>query len=163
MRSAILMLLAVASFSAAAVTGDETPQTPEPTIRRKVPAREAGDYVRLTDWEMIEEGPYGATFVAPSTIRRNGTIATLWVLMDFKTPEAAKATLGEAALSALSGKLKLQFDCKLKLSSTLDETLYAGRVGTGDVVYVLTYVELWGAVPSGTAMESCWEIACGKQ
>ena len=158
MRKAILMLLAVASFSAAAVTGDETPQAQEPRIESS--GSPPSDVIgKNTKWTWAGGSPSAQAYAALSTIRQDGDKAIMWLLLDIETAELAKQLADNRFLSAA---FRAEFDCKRILSRFTDGIAFSENMGNGKAVGVAPDLELWSLGFRGPMIEAFLTIACEK-
>lgn len=128
MRKAFLMmLLAVASTSAAAA------------------------------WFDIGSDKTTTVYADPATIRREGNIAQMWHLLDFKT---ARIAPGPKRYRYLSSKSHNEYDCDVQLTRVLLRSWYSGHMGKGYVVYRSHKHGRWEPVPPESAAELLWRTAC---
>ena len=106
----------------------------------------------------IEEGPTPYTiYVDPDTIRRNGNLVELWVLMDFKTIQT------ETTPSHLSVKSQRELNCTGEHVRLLGLTAFSGHMGKGNAVYSYSDSKDQGiAIEPDSVAHRLWKFACDK-
>ena len=116
-------------------------------------------------WVAVEETYPGlrTVYVDPDTIRREGNLVTLWLLMDFKWMQG-NAGMGHFGLDPsrfLSTKTQMQFDCAEKRLRLLAFTEFSRNMGTG--IPADGYVDTgnWVPVKPDSMNQALWEVACG--
>ena len=111
------------------------------------------------EWVAVEETPGLRTvYVDPYTIRREGNLVTLWLLMDFKWMQGNRSPS-----RFLSTKTQMQFDCAEKRLRLLAFTSFSRDMGTG--IPAGGYVDTgnWVPVKPDSMNQALWEVACGKE
>ncbi len=98
-----------------------------------------------------------AVYVDPSTLRRNGNLAKMWQLYDYKTVQTV------AGDSFLSIKRFNEYDCTEERTRMLGYTWFSGNMGNGNVVYSTTEQLPWEPVVPRTINRSLWKVACSKK
>lgn len=98
-----------------------------------------------------------AVYVDPATIRRNGNLAKMWQLYDYKTVQTV------AGDSLLSMKRFNEYDCMKERTRMLGYTWFSGNMGNGTVVYSTTEQQPWEPVVPRSINRSLWKAACGKK
>ena len=98
-----------------------------------------------------------AVYVDPATIRRNGNLAKMWQLYDYKTVQTV------AGDSLLSMKRFNEYDCMEERTRMLGYTWFAGNMGSGNVVYSTTEQQPWELVVPRSINRSLWKVACNKK
>lgn len=96
-------------------------------------------------------------YANPSTIRRTGNMAKIWVMYDF-----VKART-DGSLTYLSFKDHIEVDCKKEKARILNEVTYAGNMGGGKGMTTNSPPDNWGSIRQHTAVEKVWRIACAKK
>ena len=96
-------------------------------------------------------------YIDPDTIRRNGNLAKMWQLHDYKTVQTV------AGDSLLSIKRYNEYDCTEERTRMLGYTWFSGNMGTGKVVYSTNDVQQWEPVISRSIDRSLWKVACSKK
>ena len=97
-------------------------------------------------------------YVEPDTIHRNGDAVELWALLDFKTVQTVPSP------PYLSVKSRREIDCAEEHIRLLGLTVFAGHMGTGEVVYSYSDSKDQGiSVEPGSIGESLWKFVCDKQ
>ncbi len=108
------------------------------------------------DWTAVGSGDYIASAYADkATVRRNGAVATMSGLYDFRrqdfTPE------GKGLFSTV---VLREYDCgqrRVRLLSSID---FAGAMGAGEVVDTSARAGRWEDIVAGALDEAFWTIAC---
>ena len=111
------------------------------------------------EWVAVEETPGLRTvYVDPDTIRREGNLVTLWLLMDFKWMQGNRSPS-----RFLSTKTQKQYDCAEKRLRLLAFTEFSRNMGTG--IPADGYVDKgnWVRVEPDSISQALWEVACGKK
>lgn len=98
-----------------------------------------------------------AVYVDPGTIRREGNLAKMWQLYDYKTVQTV------AGDSLLSMKRFNEYDCTDARTRTLGYTWFSGNMGSGNVVYSTPEVQQWEPVVPRTINRTLWNVACKKK
>ena len=96
-------------------------------------------------------------YVDPATLRRNGNLAKMWQLYDYKTVQTV------AGDSFLSIKRFNEYDCAEERTRMLGYTWFSGNMGNGNVVYSTTEQLPWEPVVPRTINRSLWKVACNKK
>ena len=98
-----------------------------------------------------------AVYVDPATLRRNGNLAKMWQLYDYKTVQTV------AGDSFLSIKRFNEYDCTKERTRMLGYTWFSGNMGNGNVVYSTTEQLPWEPVVTRTINRSLWKVACNTK
>ena len=112
------------------------------------------------EWVAVEETyqvpGLRTVYVDPDTIRREGNLVTLWLLMDFKCMQGNRSPS-----RFLSTKTQMQFDCAEKRLRLLAFTEFSRNMGTG--IPADGYVDKgnWVPVKPDSMNQALWEVACG--
>jgi hypothetical protein len=96
-------------------------------------------------------------YIDRDTIRRNGNLAKMWQLHDYKTVQTV------AGDSLLSIKRYNEYDCTEERTRMLGYTWFSGNMGSGKVVYSTNDVQQWEPVVARSIDRSLWKVACGKK
>ena len=96
-------------------------------------------------------------YVDPATLRRNGSLAKMWQLYDYKT---VRTVAGD---SLLSMKRFNEYDCTEERTRMLGYTWFSGNMGNGNVVYSTTEQLAWELVVPRTINRTLWKVACDKK
>ena len=97
-------------------------------------------------------------YIDKATIRKQGNVAKMWDLTDFKAPQ--KVAGGEPFLSV---RKLAEYDCVEIRTNSLALTHFSGNMGKGEVTSTHQYDDgKWRDVaPDSVAMEK-WKAACKK-
>jgi hypothetical protein len=96
-------------------------------------------------------------YVDPATLRRQGSLAKMWQLYDYKTVQTV------AGDSLLSMKRFNEYDCAEERTRMLGYTWFSGNMGNGNVVYSTTEQLPWELVVPRTINRTLWKVACDKK
>ena len=98
-------------------------------------------------------------YVDPDTIRREGNLVTMWILIDWKWMQGNP----KGTPRFLSTKTQKQFDCVDKRLRLLAFTEFSRRMGTGIPANGYVDKDNWLPVEPDSMNQALWEVACGKQ
>ncbi len=110
----------------------------------------------LAEWKQVGSNENTTLYIDPVTIQREGNLAKMWHLTDYRKPTR---DISEPYLSA---KDQHEYDCKQAKSRRRAASQHSENMGGGKVVYSDSYVTRWKPVPSGSGVEILWKLACGK-
>ena len=96
-------------------------------------------------------------YVDTATLRRNGNLAKMWQLYDYKTVQTV------AGDSLMSMKRFNEYDCTEERTRMLGYTWFSGNMGNGNVVYSTTEQLPWEPVAPRTINRTLWKVACEKK
>ena len=99
-------------------------------------------------------------YVDPDTIRREGNLVTMVILIDWKWMQGNRSPS-----RFYSTKVTKQFDCAEKRLRSLAFTDYLGHMGTGRPAGGSGYTSEghWVPVEPESLNQALWEVACNKQ
>jgi len=97
-------------------------------------------------------------YVDPDTIRREGNLVTMAILIDWKWMQGNRSPS-----RFYSTKIKKQFDCAEKRLRLLAFRDFYGHMGTGTPVAAYESEGHWVPVEPESLNQALWEVACGKQ
>ena len=93
------------------------------------------------------------------SFHKQGHTVTAWELMDFNSPQQFKGN----SVSYLSSTLLMEFDCDKTQSRILTFNMYAGPMGTKDIVYTANFPSAdWKPIPPESMEKQLWDSACVK-
>ena len=98
-----------------------------------------------------------AVYVDPGTIRRNGDLAKMWQLLDYRTVQTV------AGDSLLSMKRFSEYDCTAERTRLLGYTWFSGNMGSGKLGYSNSDETKWIPVAPQSMNQTLWIFACGKK
>ena len=104
-----------------------------------------------------DDGAGLTVYVDPDSIRRNGNLAKMWQLYDYKSVQTV------AGDSLLSIKRYNEFDCAEERTRMRAYTWFAGNMGTGKVVYSTTDEQQWEPVVPRSINHTLLKVACSKK
>ena len=112
------------------------------------------------EWVAVEETyqvpGLRTVYVDPGTIRREGNLVTLWLLMDFKWMQGNRSPS-----RFLSTKTQMQFDCAEKRLRLLAYSEFLRHMGTGRRNDGYVDKGNWVPVKPDSMNQALWEVACG--
>jgi len=108
------------------------------------------------EWVVFEAAPDATIYVDPSTIKKEGGRAEMWVLIDYASPQPDKT-----GKQVMSDKLRYQYDCVGKQLSITDTSAHAGPMASGETINVNPDPPVLTPIPAGTTAEKMWQHACG--
>ena len=111
----------------------------------------------MAAWVEVGSNEITTIYVDPATIQREGNMAKMWHLIEFKN---AKKDMGEAYKST---KDQNEYDCKEEKSRRRAFSEYAENMGGGKVVYSDTFTGKWKPVTPDSGIEVLWKFACVKK
>lgn len=109
------------------------------------------------DWQSIYSDDNFSIYADSSTIIRNGDLATMWTLLDFKAGDTTPV-----ANQSQSEKTRKEFDCRKRKFRQLQTALYSGHMGAGTTLNSNDRVADWMKFQNGSLNEIEWHTACGK-
>jgi Surface-adhesin protein E len=109
------------------------------------------------EWQSIYSDDNFSIYADTSTIMRNGDVATMWTLLDFKADDTTPA-----ANQSQSEKTRKEFDCRKRKFRQLQTALYSGHMGTGTTLNSNDRVADWMKYQNGSLNEIEWRTACGR-
>ena len=95
-------------------------------------------------------------FVDYTTIRKEGDIAKMLSLVDFKVVEKDEVDL-------YSSRAQNEYDCKEKKIRQLYYSLYSDSMGKGKMEHANSEHLNWLPVQPRSMEEAMWKVACGKK
>ena len=113
------------------------------------------------EWTGIGEGGASvpsefSAYVDFDTTALKDKIGSVWTLNDFKKP---KAVSGQ---SISSTKVHFEYMCDQNKRRMLEFSWYAGKMGSGEVVFTKNEVDVWRDFTSNTLDDQRRDAACGK-
>jgi hypothetical protein len=109
------------------------------------------------DWIQLASTDTYTLFAAPTTIRRDGSLATMVHLVDYKAVRAL-----DGARTYKSTRLQQENDCSQSKARLLYMSLHSETMAGGEVVLSDAALEQWDSVLPGTGRETVWKFACGR-
>ncbi len=166
MRIVILIMLstAVCGIAAAAGTAQQTqpsptqgqskqPAPPEP----KPPARLSNTYgpYPTIKWSKVGDNKAFTVYAGLPTIFRSGDVVTMWHMYDYKDAQ------NHDDFPFLSKQGRNEYDCKQTQTREIAYTLYAGKIGTGNVVFLSYGMDhIWEPVKRQSIEDTLLNTAC---
>jgi hypothetical protein len=117
----------------------------------------------LAEWVAIDARyqlhPLQTAYIDPDTICREGNLATISALIDWKWMQGNRSPT-----RFYSTKITKQFDCIEKQVRSLAATDFYGHMGTGQVIGGSGHTNEghWIAIEPESLNDGLWETACGK-
>jgi len=113
----------------------------------------------FAEWTQIGESTDYTGYVDISTIQREGSLAKMWDLMDYKTPRRG------LSFSFLSQQGQSEYDCKLKTMRVMSFAWFSGNLGNGAILHnsiANLATQKWNLVIPNSTSDALWNIACGN-
>jgi hypothetical protein len=108
-------------------------------------------------WLEVDWNEERTFYVDPETLRPAGALVRMSDLVDFKIPQV---NVGKQFRSARSVR---EYDCNGRRVRRVVTTELSANMGVGDVIQTYPESAAWTPVPSETASEALWKLACGLQ
>ncbi|MGQ0694451.1 MAG: surface-adhesin E family protein [Nitrospiraceae bacterium] len=112
------------------------------------------------EWVAIDEKHQSpglqTVYVEPDTIRREGNLVTMVILVDWKSMQGN----GRGAHRFMSTKTYKQFDCTEKRLRLLTFTEFSRHMGTGRPANGYVDTDHWLPVRPDTIDQALWDLAC---
>ena len=110
----------------------------------------------MAEWSAVGAGDYIASSYADrATIKRNGAMATMSGMHDFRRQDFTPAGRGLYSTVVLR-----EYDCERRRVRLLSSIDFAGRMGTGAAVDQSARPGRWEDIVAGALDEAFWNIAC---
>ena len=109
------------------------------------------------DWIQLASTDTYTLYAAPTTIRRDGSLATMVHLVDYKAVRTLDGTRPYK-----STRLQQENDCSQSKARLLYISLHSETMAGGEVVLSDAALERWEAIQSGSGRETVWRFACGR-
>lgn len=110
------------------------------------------------DWMSLGTSDAGTTVYADSaTIRREGDLAKMSVLFDFKTKQT------KADISYLSAQAQMEYDCARQRFEGHAVLYYSSNMGKGQLLDRSSGKGRQLPVSPGSLDHDLWKLACGKK
>jgi hypothetical protein len=112
----------------------------------------------MAQWSAVGSGDYiHQPYADRSTIRRNGALARMSGMYDFRrqdfTPE------GRALYSTV---VLREYDCERRQVRLLSAIDFSGHMGAGTAVSTVDRPRRWEGIVEGSLDEAFWNLACGR-
>jgi len=107
-------------------------------------------------WKQIYEDSQTVYYIGAASPPQTGR-SEVQTLQEFKIPQVVN---GAQVWSIVS---RMQLSCDQRQMITVDDTLYALRMGAGPVVQLRAANDGWHQPEPGTLGGLVWSTACGKQ
>jgi hypothetical protein len=108
-------------------------------------------------WFEVGANDKFTAYADPATIKRQGDMATMWAMFDYKTAQTTSP--GKKHLSL---KLKYEYDCKEGRARALTATAFAEGKAKGEQVAESNMSLAPSAIAPGSIDESLFKYACTK-
>lgn len=113
------------------------------------------------EWVLVGEnspngniGVHYDTYANPSTIRKVGSRAQMWILFNNKTASVVNGR------SFMSVKSQTEYDCKEEKSRALYYSFHVGGMGTGGLIFRNPDIGEWEPIAPDSISDSLWKVAC---
>lgn len=113
-----------------------------------------GSVPAYAEWVLVSSSENMIVYMDPDTVRRKENIVKVWDLEDFKTLQT------RGAISFLSTKSLMMYDCTEEQYRILAIYEYPGQMGSGTPVSSFTDPSKWVPVMPGSVGYVKWRILC---
>ena len=115
------------------------------------------------EWVVVEKDyllpGLQTVYVDPDSIRREGSLVTIWQLIDFKWMQGN----AKGPQRFLSTKTQKQFDCAEHRLRLLAFTEFSRGMGTGIPRGGYVNKDNWLPIEAESMNHALWEVVCGKE
>ena len=111
--------------------------------------------VRAEVWMEAGRSDDYVAYGDPSSVKRDGDIARMWSLFDYKTPQT-----GIPGKTFLSTKRQFEYDCRLGRARALAVSSYAAHEGKGDPLASASVKYDWSTVVPDSVDDALLKFAC---
>lgn len=108
------------------------------------------------EWQQIEATPDVTIYIDPTTVKKSGNNASLWILLDYQKPQMDKT-----GKKVLSDKVQYQYDCKKKQYQVPSTSAHSGNMGGGEIININPDPPKMTPINEGSLDETLWQRACG--
>lgn len=119
------------------------------------PATGAGPAAAAPAWKSIYQNSQKIYYLDASNVPESGQ-STVQSLLEFRIPQVVN---GDQVWSIIS---RMKLSCSQRQIITVDNTLYAQKMGTGPVIRSQALSDTWHVPQPGSLGELIWSSACGK-
>ena len=105
-------------------------------------------------WKSIGEDSAGTFYADADSIARNGSIATMNSVLDYKSFQRM------VEVGYFSQRTRVEYDCAERRFRRLDVSLHAEPMGAGKIIYSDDSIQAWEPVVAGTMTDTLWAFAC---
>jgi hypothetical protein len=109
----------------------------------------------MAEWTAVGTSDDGVNYANLAMIRRNGDMAKMWVLTDFKTARQTEQ------YRYLSHESQNEYNCMEEQFREVFFTIYSSNMASGEQVYSSSNQIGWAPVRPGSIGETEFKIACG--
>lgn len=109
------------------------------------------------EWSEVGVADSSSQYIDASTLRKSGTTAKMWSLIDLKEPR--ETAPGQTYRSM---KLMDEFDCSAERVRGLTFSAHSEAMGQGRVVYSSDEVGEWRPVAPKSINHAKYQVACGS-
>lgn len=100
------------------------------------------------DWIAIGKSPDFTMYVDPQSLRRNGNIASAWIMGDYVKTQKKRFPPPILWVDFDSIKELKQFDCSIGMHRTEKTVIMSGKFGKGEPLYTFASVPDYFPVPN---------------
>ena len=111
----------------------------------------------LAEWTALSATDAITFYVDPGSIRKSGSTARMWLLLDFK-----KGQRDAGGNPYRSAKSQEEFDCEQRRTRTLFKSLYSRKLGADGPYYQSAEAGPWSAIEPESGAEAMWKVACAS-
>jgi hypothetical protein len=113
----------------------------------------------MAGWLNVGDTEFFSVYADPTTTRKSGDTAKMWVLYDYKKFQKIIGT-GELYLSR---RYEGEFDCKKEQTRILALVMSAEHMGQGNVLYDVPANGKWKPIAPSSVDETLLKLVCDKK
>lgn len=110
------------------------------------------------EWEVAGDSEILTAYANPDTIRKNGAMAQMWTLADFKTVQDRTE-----ADPFMSSKWHNEYDCEKARWRMLYASIHSEKMGNGSAFVVVEETQKWRLISLLSINNSMRKLACGNR
>lgn len=107
----------------------------------------------LAEWQSLG-GNEDETAYVDSAVPRDSNRVRMWGLFDLQQPRSFDGK------PYLSMKIQREYQCRDKKSRIVAQSVHAGNMGTGELIYRSNVHHKWTVVQADSVEAMLWNIAC---
>ena len=105
------------------------------------------------EWVPIAKTERATFYFDPDTIRKDGDMRTMWLLVDQKERDK---------LGSMSMRYRREIDCKKERERIISRSVHSGPMLTGELILQSSNIGQWDDIPPQTVVDIEMKTACAK-
>jgi len=105
------------------------------------------------EWVVIATTERATFYFDPDTIRKDGDMRTMWLLVDQKERDK---------LGSMSMRYRREIDCKKERERIISRSVHSGPMLTGELMLQSSNIGQWDDIPPQTVVDIEMKTACAK-